>query len=279
MTKQFYHLAGLPRSGNTLLSAVLNQNPDIYSSPLSPISDILYDTYKIMYTSENSLRNVENQIRISSLMKDIIHSFYKDVDKPIIFDREKAWGTPVNLKIIKEFINPKPKIIFTVRDIPEIIASLIALDLPKVNQEYQASNFYSLAYQNYDDGLADFIMRPGGDLDKTLLSLASAFVKENEGIFHLIEYKDFLNDPKKTMNGIYNFLELEPYEHNFKNIRKIEIDLDEEIGYSSTLHSIKRTISPSPTKAENILSPYIYKKYSGMEFWRNDSLMKVRGQE
>ena len=41
--KTYHLLAGLPRSGNTLLSAILNQNPDIYSSPLSPITGMLWD--------------------------------------------------------------------------------------------------------------------------------------------------------------------------------------------------------------------------------------------
>ena len=35
--KQYYFMAGLPRSGSTLLSAILNQNPRFYSGPSSPV--------------------------------------------------------------------------------------------------------------------------------------------------------------------------------------------------------------------------------------------------
>ena len=40
-TKQFYFMAGLPRSGSTMLSAILNQNSKIYSGPSSPILGLM----------------------------------------------------------------------------------------------------------------------------------------------------------------------------------------------------------------------------------------------
>ena len=66
--KQFVCLSGLPRTGSTLLSAILNQNPDIYSSPLSPMVQILsnYDNIlKIIDEKENivNCENVPNFIR------------------------------------------------------------------------------------------------------------------------------------------------------------------------------------------------------------------------
>ena len=35
--KTFYFMTGLPRSGSTLLSSILNQNPKFYSGPSSPV--------------------------------------------------------------------------------------------------------------------------------------------------------------------------------------------------------------------------------------------------
>ena len=37
MNKTFYFISGLPRSGSTLLSSILNQNPRFYSGPSSPV--------------------------------------------------------------------------------------------------------------------------------------------------------------------------------------------------------------------------------------------------
>ena len=39
--KKYYFIAGLHRSGVTLLSSILNQNPRFYSGPLSPVLNIM----------------------------------------------------------------------------------------------------------------------------------------------------------------------------------------------------------------------------------------------
>ena len=61
--KSIYFLGGLPRSGNTLLSALLNQNPDIYVSPLSPLLNNLLTIEKNLNFNEVTLSvNFENII-------------------------------------------------------------------------------------------------------------------------------------------------------------------------------------------------------------------------
>ena len=48
--KKFYFLSGYSRSGNTLLSSILNQNKNITVSPNSCVVEIMYDLFK-MYES------------------------------------------------------------------------------------------------------------------------------------------------------------------------------------------------------------------------------------
>jgi len=144
MDKTYHFLAGLPRSGNTLLSSILNQNPNIYSSPLSPIAGMMWD-YRGLYNTETMNRNKENKLRADIFLSSFINNFYKDVEKPIVIDREKTWGTPANLALIKEYITPTPKIIFTVRDVLDIIASFVKMDADylKTNTTNSARRFYS----------------------------------------------------------------------------------------------------------------------------------------
>jgi sulfotransferase len=117
-----------------------------------------------------------------------------------------------------------------------------------------------------------------GDIDKGLLSLASAFYPENKGMFHIVEYNDLVLNPEETMNKIYDFLELPHYEHNFSKIEKVETDNDEAIGLPKDLHDIRKSLSQSSTSLD-VLSDYIKHKYSDMEFWRDNSTMKIRGRD
>jgi sulfotransferase len=278
MDKTYHFLAGLPRSGNTLLSAILNQNPEIYSTPLSPVPTFMYDYATAYLRTEHVVRSEENKVKSEIFLSCFLDNYYKDVNKPVIIDREKAWGTPANLEIIKHFVNPKPKIIFTVRDILEIIASFIKMDADYLKRDSIEKNNYINNYRSQKDIICEHLMSSNGDIDKSLLSLASAFYPENKGMFHIVEYRDLVSNPEETMNKIYDFLEMPHYIHNFNKIEKLEKDDDEGLGLPKDLHSIRKSLSKSSTDID-ILSDYIKHKYSNMEFWRKESLMKVRGKD
>jgi sulfotransferase len=278
MDKTYHFLAGLPRSGNTLLSAILNQNPDIYSTPLSPLPNLMWDYVNSCSHTEQINRNKENQINAEILLSSFFDTFYKDVDKPVVIEREKGWGTPANLDIIKRFITPTPKIIITVRNVLEIIASFIAMDSDYLKINVANSDAFLNNYRSSEDSIAEYLMKPNGDIDKALLSLASAFYPENKGMFHIVEYNDLILKPEETMSGIYEFLEMPDYKHDFNNIKKVESDNDEVLGLPKNLHDIRKSLSKSSTST-GILSDYIKHKYSNMEFWRDCSLMKVRGKD
>jgi len=251
MDKTYHFLAGLPRSGNTLLSSILNQNPDIYSSPLSPVPELIWN-YKGSYYTEAINRNKDNKIKADIFLSSFIDNFYKDVKKPIVIDREKAWGTPANLALIKEYITPTPKIIFTVRDILDILASFVKMDANYLKTNTANSGSFHLNYRSEKDSVVEHLMSDYGDIDKALLSLSSAFLPENKGVFHIVEYNDL--------------------------VLKVEVDNDESIGLPKNLHDIRKSISKSTTNTD-ILSDYIKHKYSNMEFWRDNSLMKIKGRD
>jgi sulfotransferase len=273
MNKTINFLSGLPRSGNTLLSAILNQNPIFHVSPLSPLSNIFYELDKIKNINENCLRTESNQDRLESLMKNVAQFFYKDVEQNIIFDRDKTWGTPYHINLITKYINPQPKIIFTVRDINEIISSFIELRPKAFVEEYESGSFYLNYYKKFEDGFAEYLMRPNGQIDNALCSLSSFLNKRFSNFFHIVEYKDLVESPEKTINEIYKFLNIEPYGHDFLNIKKLESDNDTKIGFPEKMHKVHSAIKPSDINPKNILSEYTYNKYSDMEFWRPGSKM------
>jgi sulfotransferase len=278
MEKTVHFLGGLPRSGNTLLSALLNQNPRIYSTPLSPLPTLMWDYVNSCNPMEQINRNKENEKRALKVLSSFHENFYKDVDEPIIINREKDWGTPSNLDLIKRFITPTPKIIVTVRDILEIIASFVSMDADYLKNNTINSNSFINNYRSPQDSIVEYLMRPNGEIDKSLLSISSAFYPENNGIFHIVEYNDLVLKPEETMSGIYKFLGLNDYKHDFNKIKKVESDNDMAIGLPKNLHDIRKSISRSSTSTD-ILSDYIKHKYSNMEFWREDNLMKVRGKD
>jgi sulfotransferase len=187
MEKSFYFMSGLPRSGSTLLTAILNQNDEIYSSPQSDLLDIMYTLNSKITTFEcyssgilmDGSRNV---------IKQLGNSYYAGIDKPIIIDKHRSWGTPYNMSLAKN-LNQDVKIIVTVRPILEILASFISLaeKYPFTNwidSEISTNDIWSKKYRSQDDVRCDWIMRPYGDIDKSLFSLSSYL--KYPGKFHIV---------------------------------------------------------------------------------------------
>jgi sulfotransferase len=275
---KIHFLAGLPRSGNTLLSAVLNQNPSIYSSPLSSLSTGINELDFIL-KSEFCIRNKENLTRGTNALNNYAESFYSDVEESIIFDREKNWCSPDNLNLIRNYITPEPKIVFTVRSITDIIASYIDIKGERLVYEMANHNFNYKHYCSTNDAISEYLMRPKGQIDNLLLSLSYAFRNVNKRNILIVEYDDMVNDMPSVMKKIYNFIGEPQYEHDFTDIKKLEVDDDLGVNDPADLHKVRNSISPSEIKASNLLSDYILDKYKNANFWRDDSIQKIVGRD
>lgn len=270
MKKNYYFLAGFPRSGNTLLSSILNQNKDIYCSNLSPIPDMLWSYERSVINSEHFKRNPNINLNLVDIGKNIFLNYYANIDKSVIIDREKGWATPGNMLLIKKYINHSPKIIFTVRPIVEILTSFICLleEESYIDLEMRQSNWWYKDYLSKNDNRCEYLMRPGGQIDVSLLALNEVLKTENSNTFCIVEYEDIVKNSKNTMNQIYNFLEMPKYNHDFNNIKKIEEDFDGKLGFPKNLHTIRPKINKTSKDPNSVLSEYIINKYSNMEWWK-----------
>jgi sulfotransferase len=249
-----HFLAGLPRSGNTLLSALLNQNPNVYSSPLSPVRQYL-DTLDTMESLSSNIRNEENTRRSLNFKSSLFNKFYEDVDNPIIIDREKQWVTQRSLNLITKYITPNPKVIVTVRDVLEILASFIALQPPGFPVEEVCDKFMTDTHS---------------EMPLLLSSLRQAIQPANKGTFLILEYNEIVHNPEITMNKVYSFLEIESFNHDFQNIAKLEVDRDHLVGANPRMHEVSPTLQPSKTDPLRWLPKSVIDKYKNHNSWRND---------
>lgn len=273
MSKNFSFLSGFPRSGNTLLSSILNQNADVYVSSLSPVVGYLWDAHNLSLSEQNA-RRISSQENNKNYLNSIIGSYYSNVEKNVIIDRNKAWIQVPNFNLIKEYISTDPKIIFTARSIIDILASLVSIykETDALEQEMIHSNWTYKHNLSLIDNKCDFLMRPGTGIDVLLSSLSELQISNNFSNIHIVEYEDLINNPTETMENIYSFLEIENYNHDFNNIVDIEInsvESDALIGLPKDLHKVEKSLKLSKINPHDILSEYVINKYSNLEFWRN----------
>ena len=260
--KTYFFLSGLPRSGITLLGAILEQNPDIYVGATSPVLEFLVNfdnTFKFNKTY-HAFPKEDFRVRTISRIPD---DWYSDVDKPIIIDKNHGWTGAISYA---ELFSGNIKIICTVRSILEILSSWIILNR-KSPDSFIDKELKSLNFALTDDYRCDLLMRENhGNVEQSLYALNKGLT-EHPNYLHLIEYDDLINNTENIINEIYRFLELPTYKHKYDNIEHINLENDLSHGMPE-MHKVKPTISRSENNPLDILSERIIKKYSDLEFWR-----------
>ena len=269
--KDFYFLSGLPRSGSTLLSSILNQNPEIYSGPNSPMCGMMFNLERSILSSEQYQAYPKPQI-IPNVIMGTLENYYLDRNEKIIIDKSREWAIQEHFRVLLRNMEKDPKIILTVRDITDILASFIYIinqnpqSISFIDQEIQVRQEFNF-YRPVNDTRCDHLMRPKGLIDNALYGIAFSMLEENKKYFHIVEYEDLLKNPKNVLEKIYNFLEIKSYNHNYNNIINISPEDDSIYGLNG-LHDIRPSISRREINKFEILSPYVLNKYSGLEFWR-----------
>jgi len=254
MKKQHYFISGLPRSGSTLLSAILQQNPLFHAG----ISDSLLTHFRTQIECANSTPLVDTK-RLQNILLSTVDAYYYDIDKPVIFNTNRLW---TNLIPELKALYPYTKIICCVRSIPKIIDSF---------ERMHQSNPFTISTVYGKDNDMNVYTRAASLMSNNSIvrlpydSLKSAISGRFSSELLLVEYDLFTTNPKGVMKAIYSFINQPYFEHDFSNVNISFDEYDNTIGMRG-LHTTKRVVQPD-TKHYTI-PPDIIAQYSNLEVWR-----------
>lgn len=271
MSKQYFFMAGLPRSGSTLLSAILNQNPEVHSGPSSPV-------VPTMLMLEQSLSNDElfraypKIPQAAKIIASVMDNYYGDVEKRVIIDKNRSWVN--RLHYIPGYFGTEAKVLCPVRSIDEILTSFITMQRRTPVTPQGKVNFIDemLIKNNVmltDDNRCEFLASPNGILGQSYFGLRQALMEGKQKSLHFIEYEDLMTDPEETMKKIYEFLGLEPFAHDFSNIKNVHKELDAEVYGLTDMHDVRETLGKAAPSPADVLSEKILESCKGSEFWRS----------
>jgi sulfotransferase len=205
--KKYFYLSGLQRSGNTLLSALLNQHPEIYASHLSPVLDYAFSVSQNFSDNPADPKYTKSE-KSKNTIKGILDSYHKDIKKPIIFDRHKFWCTHESVNLIKNFINTKPKIIITIRNPFEITESAIKSGSDYLDKKMTDEGFIWDSGLSLNDNRANYLLGENGFLLQLKSFLYASSLTENKDVFHVVKYNDLISNTQNVMDKIYELKNL-----------------------------------------------------------------------
>ena len=90
MTSTFHFISGLPRSGSTLLAAILRQNPRFQAGMTSPVGGFVH-ALLTQVSASSEFANQVDQTQRKNLLTGLFHSYYQqDADREVIFDTNRT---------------------------------------------------------------------------------------------------------------------------------------------------------------------------------------------
>lgn len=261
--KKIHFISGLPRSGSTLLSSILKQNPKFTAS----ISDPLLEFSRNIIAGVNTavgMQAMVSQNKQRELIRGLFDVFYNK-SNDVCFNTNRGWAgyTP----LMKD-LYPDAKMILCVREIPWILDSF---------EQLNTKNPYSIKplYHHQDLGsvydrtkmlmgdipnFAGYVMGPIANTKQALYS------NEKDRIC-VIEYDTLAKNPKESMQLLYQFLGEPWYEHDFDNVEDSYDEFDNQAKITG-LHTVKRKVQYYSRRP--ILPEDLWQHYSGQSFWKNN---------
>lgn len=254
----YYFISGLPRSGTTLMSAILNQNPRFQASISGPLARFT----RAIIEQSSAMSGYRHQCppeKRKKIIEGIFTNYYDDESKDAFFDTNRGWTllTPV----LKDLF-PKTKLIVCVRDLIWVLDSFERLyrKNPYDKSLMIPGEFSTNVYER-----CDYLMRTDMTVGFAYRGLCQAITSDEKNMIMLVEYEQLCKNPAGMMKAIYNFIDQPYYEHDFDDVESSYDEFDNDVNVKG-LHSTRKKIEW--IERPMIIPPDIQHKYSNMEVWR-----------
>lgn len=260
-TPHFHFISGLPRSGSTLLAAILRQNPRFHAAMTSPVGALVSANLQIMSPGSEAALLMEEEQK-PRILRGLFDGFYAPMaDKAVIFDTNRQWSA--KMPLLAELF-PGSKVIACVRDVSWIMDSLerVARRQPFQNARLFGPDAGRSSVYGRVEGLA----RHDALVGFAWSALKEAFYGEQAESLLIVEYELLAQAPEKVVPLVYEFIGEPWYEgHDFDNVEYDAPEFDAALG-ASGLHKVRPKVQLEPRRT--ILPPDLFEKFQGMAFWR-----------
>jgi sulfotransferase len=262
MTKQYHFISGLPRSGSTLLSAILKQNPRFHADISDPLHDFARGILQVTHA------NVGMEIAVPvkkrrELILGMFDTFYKDGPE-VCFNTNRGWMSQTSM--LKDLF-PTAKIIACVRDVPWILDSFEQLNSKNpytVKALFQHQDFATV-YQRVNSLMS--LDGAGGYVSGPIACLKQGLFSNEKEMICVVDYDALANNPLETMQKIYQFINEPYFEHNFNNVADSWDEFDESANIKG-LHTVKKRVEFKTRRP--IIPSDIWQQYMTSSFWKYD---------
>lgn len=252
---RYHFIAGIPRSGSTLLAGILSQNPRFHANMTSPVKYII-DACMLGMSEKYEASVWLDEARRVEIIRGLFDSFYYDTAKPVVFDTNRLWPSHMSALAL---LYPTSKVICCVRDVSWVVDSLehVYIDNALRTSKY---GFPETVY-----GRVTFNLSADGPLGRALNSLREGLFGEHRSKMLLVPYEKLTEKPAYALREIYDFVEEPYFEHDFDDVQYRDgVKFD---AYQGTpgMHDVRPIVARNQRRT--ILPPELFEAASQLSFW------------
>jgi sulfotransferase len=259
--KTYHFIAGLPRSGSTLLGALLLQNPRFHAGMTSPVGSIFTSLLQ-QFAAGSEFGSVISREQRRRLLHGVFESYYADkAGKDVVFDTNRLWCArmPALLDLF-----PQAKVIACVRNVAWVMDSIERLY--RADPYENTKLFADETERNTVASRVDTLAQRNRLVGFAWSALKEAYYGEHAGSMLVVEYELLTQAPERVMRLVYDFIGEPWFEHDFENVEYDAPEFDEALGLSG-LHRVRRKVSVEARRT--ILPPDLFEQYAGLSFWKD----------
>jgi sulfotransferase len=250
--KTIHYAIGLPRSGSTLLMNILQQNPMIFTSSTCPTTYLLEGAKQAASNVSEFIAMDQDQLNnsLTNYIKQGMNGWFEAMtDKPIAISKSRGWDKYLNF-LFHAYENPK--FIVTIRDLRDIVCSFekLSYKYPVWNIGSPQDPFHMLPFEKR---IEIWCTDVGGNLGLPLKNMTHVYewMMKRPNNFFLFRFEDFNENPHRSLQHIYRWLEMPNFEHDLNNVelaKQYEHDTAYRALVSHKTERKVRKLEPSWTK-------------------------------
>lgn len=261
MDNGIHFISGLPRSGSTLLSAILRQNPKFHAGMSSPVAALWSSLLGVM-GARGEWSDLINDEQRRNISRAVFYGYYHGIhSKQLVFDTNRLWCARMDA-LAQLF--PQSRVIVCVRDLAWIMDSFERLyrKNPLLTSRIYAPDSSATVYTR-----TSFLSSPTGTVGMPWDAVQEAFYGDHADRLIMIDYEALARGPKRALEFIYDSLKLPWFEHDFEHVVYEDGgEFDTRLGVPG-LHLVSGKVKfvDRPT----VLPPDVFQRFNNRGFWRN----------
>ena len=263
MQNGIHFISGLPRSGSTLLAAILRQNPRFHAGMTGPVGSMYMALEGAMSRRNETAVFIDEEQR-RRLLAGIFSSYYGPLqEQKLVFDTNRVWCS--KLPALSRLF-PNARVICCVRHIGWIMDSIERL---LRRNAFQLSGMFGFEPGSTVYNRINRLAGGDGMVGYALDALKEGFFGEDGARMILVEYQALTRAPQQTLELLYRMLGEPWFAHDFDNVEYNADEFDMALG-TPGLHKVRRKVEW--VERQTVLPPELFDRFRNDMFWRQPNL-------